>query len=63
MKLEELLEATSFMSNYGLKPVDSSEIDLSSGDAYGSRLNDSHKKTQSLGKNSTKDMTDKLLKN
>jgi hypothetical protein len=63
VKIEDILDATSFLSSVGPKALESSLIDLSYEENYTYKLKDSHKKTQSLGKNSTKDMTDKLTKN
>ena len=60
VKMADLLEATSFLSSLGPKMMEESLLDISCDESYLSRLRESHKKTQSLGKNSTKDMTEKI---
>lgn len=62
VKIEELLNATSFLSHCGPEALEQSLLDISQ-DVYITRFTENHKKTQSLGKNSTKDMTEKLNKN
>lgn len=63
VKMEELLDATSYLSGVGLKMLESSLMEMSSEEICTRDYKEFHKKTMSLGKNSTKDMTEQLDKN